>query len=135
MDKPRIVARLSAMMQPPESPHDRLNRELARMQVRSVGFWGGWAVLIVTVGAYAFLSLNAPKDGTYVTGVAGQTQPLLTESSAVQVLRVTVDGAPVDIRLRSNLVHPTPGETVCLLRTTRALTSGTHYAIAPRDRC
>lgn len=123
------------MTEPPEDTHERLNRELARMQIRSPGLWGGWALLIATVGLFAFLSLNVPVDGEFITGEAGQTQPLLTETGAVQVMRVMVDGAPRDIRVPADLVHPLPGEPVCLRRSTRALTRTTSYTIAPRTQC
>ena len=118
-----------------ESPHDRLNRELARMQVRSVGFWGGWAVLFLTVGTFAALTFNTPTDARYVAGIAGNAQPALSESGTYVLLQVEVEGQSRTIRLPSALVHPAKGETICLRAGTRRLTGGTSYVSVPDHLC
>lgn len=100
----------------PESTHERLNRELARMRVRSVGWWGGWALLIGIVGLVALLNF-APRSVDYVRAEVTGITPLVLESGPAIQMGVTIDGEPRILQLPSQLVHPAVGETVCLRRT------------------
>ncbi|MEL6957617.1 MAG: hypothetical protein AAGL89_01540 [Pseudomonadota bacterium] len=125
------------MQEPPlnESTHERLNRELSRLRVRSFGFWGGWAVLIGIVGLYAALTLNTVQNVRFVTGVAGQTMPLASETGMHLKMRVEVESRTRDITLPSQLVHPTPGDLVCLRAGEHRFTGHTSYVIVSNTLC
>lgn len=123
------------MTRPPESTHERLNRELARMNMRDIGFWGGWALLIGVVGLFAFLSLNHVTNVRYVTAIAGETTLFLTEDGASIKTSVTVEGHTRIITLPSQLVHPAKGETICLRAGEHRFTGHTSYVIVSRTLC
>lgn len=123
------------MQDAPESTHDRLNRELARMRLRDVGFWGGWALLVGIVAIYGFLAFNNVTDARYVTGVAGDVLPLTSETGQRIVLRVTVEGQTRDIRLPSQLVHPAKGALVCLRAGEHRFTGHTSYVSVSDSLC
>ncbi len=105
------------------------------MRIRDVGFWGGWALLIGIGVLYAGLALNTPSQTRYVTGIAGDTMPLATESGARLVLRVTVEGQTRDIILPSQLVHPAKGDPVCLRAGEHRITGHTSYVSVARTLC
>ena len=123
------------MTRPPENTTDRLNRELARMRLYDLGFWGGWAVLVGTLGLFAFFSLNTVTDVRYVTGIAGQTMPLMNEAGTTVTTRVTVEGQTRDIRLPSQLIHPAQGDQICLRAGEHRFTGHTSYVPVSRTLC
>lgn len=118
-----------------ESTHERLNRELWRMRTHDVGFWGGWALLFAIAALFVFFGLNTAQNVRFVTGTAGQTMPLITEDGTRLILRVTVEGNLRDIRLPSQLVHPAPGETLCLRAGEHRFTGHTSYINVPMSLC
>ena len=120
---------------PPDSTHDRLNRELARMRLRDLGFWGGWALLVGVLALYALMASNQITNVRYVIGIAGDTIPLATDDGSRIVTRVTVEGLARDIRLPSQLVHPVKGEKVCLRAGEHRFTGHTSYVSVARRRC
>lgn len=105
------------------------------MKMRDVGFWGGWALLVGIIAVYGFFALNQVTDVRYVTGVAGDVQPLTTESGQRIVLRVTVEGQTRDIRLPSQLVHPAKGAPVCLRAGEHRFTGHTSYVSVSDSLC
>lgn len=118
-----------------ESTHERLNRELARARLTDLGFWGGWALLIGTLAVVVFLGLNTVTDVRYVIGTADQTMPLISEDGMTLITRVTVEGNLRDIRLPSQLVHPTPGDPICLRAGEHRFTGHTSYISVPMSLC
>lgn len=118
-----------------ESTHERLNRELARMRMRDVGLWGGWALLVGVLGLVGFVSLNTITEARYVVGIAGGTIPLTSEDGTTIVTRVTVEGRIRDIRLPSQLVHPAVGDPVCLRAGEHRFTGHTSYVPVSRTLC
>jgi len=123
------------MVTPPENTTERLNRELNRLRFRSVGFWGGWALLIGIAALWVLLIANKPRETRYVTGIAGGTMPTMSETGATIKTRVTVEGRQRDILLPSQLVYPAQGETVCLRAGEHRFTGHTSYVIVSRTLC
>lgn len=103
------------MTEPPESTYDRLNRELGRMQVRSVGFWGGWALLIAIIGLWALLTLPG-REISFLHGTVTGVTPLTGKDGTNMQIGVDIDGQSRIARSPAQLVHPQIGETVCLRR-------------------
>ncbi|KPP93625.1 MAG: hypothetical protein HLUCCA08_05470 [Rhodobacteraceae bacterium HLUCCA08] len=123
------------MTETPESTHDRLTRELARMQLRSVGFWGGWALLIGIVGLFALLTLPG-RGVTFVQGKVTGVTPLTREDGINMQIGVDIDGQSRIARSPAQLVHPQIGETVCLRRIdVRGPLGRTTYDIAAPTLC
>lgn len=129
------MAYCCAMTKPPESTHDRLNRELAAMRVRDMVRWGGWAVLIGTVATFGFFALNTITNVRYVIGIAGDSTPLMTETGTRIMTRVTVEGQTRIINLPSQLVHPAKGEAICLRAGEHRLSGHTSYVSVARRLC
>lgn len=125
------------MRTPPdnESTHERLNRELDRMRMRDVGFWGGWAVLIITVVVFGFFSLNTVTNVRFVTGVAGDTMPLNAEDGMLLIMQVEVEDTVRQIKLPSQLVHPARDDTICLRAGEHRFTGHTSYMIVSDSLC
>lgn len=118
-----------------ESTHERLNRELARLRMRDIGFWGGWALLVGIAVIYGFFLLNTVTDVRYVEGIAGETMPLVSEDRTILVTRVTVEGQTRDIRLPSQLVHPAKGDPICLRAGEHRFTGHTSYVSVSPTLC
>ncbi len=118
-----------------ESTHDRLNRELRRRNLRDRGVWAGWAVAMGALAIFGFVSLNVPINARYVEGIAGQTMSLPTEDTIRLMLRVQVEGRMHDVTLASQLVHPAPGDPVCLRASQYRFTGHTAYHIASQSLC
>jgi hypothetical protein len=118
-----------------ESTHERLNRELSRMRVRDIGFWGGWALLAAVVLIYGFFTLNHVTNVRYVEGIAGETMPLMTEEGSLIRTRVTVEGQIRDIRMPSQLVHPAKGDPICLRAGEHRFTGHTSYVSVSPTLC
>lgn len=118
-----------------ESTHERLNRELRNMRLRDTTTWAGWAVLFLSVGTFAFFSLNTPVNTRYVDGIAGPSMSMPTEDRIVIVTRVEVEGRTYDMRLPSQLVHPAVGDTLCLRASERRFTGHTTYYNVSRTLC
>ncbi len=123
------------MSKPPESTHERLNRELARMRIRDVGTWGGWVVLVVIVLLGGFFVLNLPDETRYVTGIAGNTMPMTSEDGSNIRTQIEVEGRTRVITLPSQLVHPAKGEIICLRAGEHRFTGHTSYVIVSRTLC
>lgn len=127
-------------MPPPPDParettNDRLTRELARMQLRDMGLWGGWALLCGVLALYAFFALNNVQNVRFVEGVARDTVPLVGEDRTILVTRVSVEGQLRDIRLPSQLIHPAKGEVICLRAGEHRLTGHTSYVPVSTTLC
>lgn len=123
------------MIDPSHNTNGRLNRDLARMRMRDTGFWGGWALLLATFGIYGFFALNKPSEMRYVTGVAGASIPLATETGTKTKTRVTVEGQTRDITLPRQLAFPAVGDVICLRAGEHRISGHTSYVIVPNARC
>lgn len=84
---------------------------------------------------FMFLIANKPTQTRYVTGIAGDTIPLMSEDGASIRTRVTVEGRQRDISMPSQLIHPARGETVCLRAGEHRFTGHTSYVIVSRTLC
>ena len=118
-----------------ESTHERLNRELGRMQLRSAGVWGGWILLVGTVALFIFLNANGVTNVRYVHAIAGDSMPLAAEDRLVIVTRVTVEGTSRDLRMPSQLVYPAKGDEICLRAGEHRFTGHTSYSIVSDTLC
>ena len=91
---------------PPHETHERLNRDLSRLRMRDVGFWGGWSALIAILMLLLILFTNAPRETRFVTGIAGQTMTLQNETRLSVLMRVTVEGRQSDVVFPGQLNIP-----------------------------
>jgi len=123
------------MDRPPDSTHERLNRELARLRYRDVSLWGGWALLFGLFGLFVFLYVNYPTETRYVRGIAGASHSLPSETGITVTTRVTVEDRGVDMLLSSQLVHPAPGQELCLRAGKHRFTGHTSFVIVADQFC
>ena len=123
------------MQSSPNDTNARLDRELSKMRLRDAGFWGGWALLIGIALLYVGLIWNKPAETRYVTGIAGESIALTTETGGKVITRVTVEGQVRDVTLPSQLVHPAIGDEVCLRAGEHRFTGHTSYVSVSQTLC
>ncbi|PWG15661.1 hypothetical protein [Salibaculum griseiflavum] len=114
---------------------DRLTRELWRQRLRSRGLWAAAATLALFVVIFTLALLDKPRSVRHLLLTAGPTTVLPSDDGATPVLRVELDGQPRMARMGSRLVHPTPGEPVCIAVSERRLSGRMTLRVAPRTRC
>lgn len=127
-----MVCHHTTMTKPPESVHDRLNRELMRYYF---GGWKLWLTVLLVLAALVFLYFPQPMTVTYQSGVVTGATTLLSEDGPRIRLGVQTNGIRVEAGTRARLSTPANGETVCLRRTVRAWTGAETFNLAPIQLC
>ena len=121
-------------MTPPESPTDRLNRELWRYRLREGQTWLAAAVGLAVVAVVLVLTAGAiPREVRHLPGRMVAATPLMTESGIHLDLRVEVGGVLRPATSRAQLVHPAPGERICLRETRSWLGQRTLHLVDERQ--
>ena len=120
------------MRKPPESVHDRLNRELRR------DIFGGWKVKITVAAILAIVLLIAlpePRDVTHLAGTVTGVTTLQSESGPILRVGVETPQGRIDAGTRARFVAPENGEKVCLQRTDFRWTGRVTFNLAPLSAC
>ncbi len=121
-----------AMTKPPESAHDRLNRELYRY------YFGGWKLWLAVLALLLFLGwllFPQPLTVTYQTGVVTGVTTLQGEGGPIIRIGVQAGDLQVEAGTGAKLLAPAKGETICLRRTIGDWTGMEAFSLAPMRRC
>ncbi len=120
------------MTKPPESVHDRLNRELYR---HYFGGWKVWLAVLALLLCFGWLLYPQPLTVTYQTGVVTGVTTLQGEGGPIIRIGVQTGDIRVEAGTGAKFVAPANGETTCLRRTIGDWTGMEAFSLAPIRRC
>lgn len=109
-----MAAYIGYMIKPPESLHDRLNRELWRYRL---GGWKAWAVMLPLLALMVLFYIPEPREVAHLTGTVTGVTTLASEYGPKLRIGVDLDGTQIVARTPAKFIAPVDGDTICLRHT------------------
>ncbi len=120
------------MAKPPESVHDRLNRELYRYYM---GDWKLWSCLIAVLLVLGWAMFPQPQAVNHMRGTVTGATTLQGETGPRIRIGVQIGNLRVEAGTAARFVAPANGETVCLRHTKRLWTGLETFTLSTMRHC